>query len=97
VTFVAVVMHELGRVLGPGHGADPTSVMSVTLGAGTANRDRTTADLDVPDRDGGGPAGLHARGPRPAPPPTASMAPAPPSLNQDVGLMAWDLAVADLS
>ena len=35
------------------------------LGAGTANRDRTTADRDVPESDGGGPAGLHARVPRP--------------------------------
>jgi hypothetical protein len=56
-------MHELGHVLGLGHGADPTSVMSATLGAGTANRDRTTADRDVPESDGGGPAGLHARVP----------------------------------
>jgi hypothetical protein len=42
-TFETVVMHELGHVLGPGHGADPTSVMEATLGAGTGNRDRTTA------------------------------------------------------
>jgi hypothetical protein len=96
-TFEAVVMHEPGHVLGPGHGADPTSVMSATLGAGTGNRDRTTADRDVPDRDAGGPAGLHARVPRPVPPPTASADAAVPNLNQDVGLMAWDLAVADLS
>jgi hypothetical protein len=65
VTFEAVVMHELGHVLGLGQSADPTSVMEATLGAGTGNRDRTTADRDVPDRDGGGPAGLHARVPRP--------------------------------
>jgi predicted Zn-dependent protease len=65
VTFEAVVMHELGHVLGPGHGADPTSVMDATLGAGTADRNLTTADLDVPESDGGGPAGLHARVPRP--------------------------------
>ena len=26
-TFDTMVMHELGHVLGPGHGADPTSVM----------------------------------------------------------------------
>ena len=96
-TFETIVMHEPGHVLGPGHGADPTSVMDATLGAGTGNRNLTTADRDVPDRDGGGPAGLHARVPLPVPPPTAPTAPALPSLNQDVGLMAWDLAVADLS
>jgi hypothetical protein len=89
-TFDTMVMHELGHVLGPGHGADPTSVMDATLGAGTGNRDRTAADRDVPDRDGGGPAGLHARLPLPVPPPTASADPAPPSVNQDVGLMARD-------
>jgi hypothetical protein len=67
-TFEAVVMHELGHVLGLNPSVDPASVMCATLGAGTANRDRTTADLNVPESDGGGPAGLHARGPRPAPP-----------------------------
>jgi hypothetical protein len=53
------------------------------------------ADLNVPDADGGGASGLHARVPRPAPP--APTAPAPLNLNQNVGLMAWDLAVAELS
>jgi hypothetical protein len=93
--FETVVMHELGHVLGLGHSADATSVMSATLGAGTANRNLTVADLNVPDTDGGGASGLHARVPRPVPPaPTAA---APLSLSQKVGLMAWDLAVADLS
>ena len=68
--------------------------MYATLGAGTANRNLTVADLNVPDADGGAPAGLHARVPRPAPPPPTATA--PPSLNQNVGLMAWDAAVADL-
>jgi hypothetical protein len=88
-----VVMHELGHVLGLGHGADPTSAMDATLAAGTANRDVTAADLNVPDTDGGGASGLHARVFHPEPPPPA----APPSWNQNVGLMLWDLAVADLS
>jgi hypothetical protein len=97
--FETVVMHELGHVLGLGHGADPTSVMYATLEAGTANRNLTTADLNVPDGDGRGPAGLHARVLRPALPPSpgATAVPALPSLNQNMGLMAWDRAVADLS
>jgi hypothetical protein len=67
--------------------------MFATLGAGAANRNLTAADLNVPDTDGGGSSGLHARVFRPALPPAT----APPSLNQNVGLMAWDLALADLS
>jgi Matrixin len=95
--FETAVMHELGHVLGLGHSADATSIMFATLGAGAANRNLTVADLNVPDTDGGGGSGLHARVFRPAPPPTASTAQAPPTLNQNLGLMAWDLAVADLS
>jgi hypothetical protein len=95
--FETVVMHELGHVLGLGHGADPTSVMYATLGAGTAKRNLTVADLNVPDGDGGGSAGLHARLAPPVLPPAAATAPAPPSMSQNVGLMVWDLAVADLS
>jgi hypothetical protein len=91
--FESVVMHEVGHVLGLGHSADPTSVMHATLAAGTANRNLTVADLNVPDGDGGNASGLHARVLRPAPP----SAPAPATLNQNLGLMAWDLAVADLS
>ena len=53
------------------------------------------ADLNVPDADGGGASGLHARVIRPMPPPAAAAI--PPTLNQNLGLMAWDLAVADLS
>ena len=53
------------------------------------------ADQNVPDGDEGGPAGLHARVPGPTPLPAAATA--PPSLNPNLGLMAWDLAVADLS
>ena len=34
--------------------------MFATLGAGAANRNLTVGDLNVPDGDGGGPAGLHA-------------------------------------
>jgi hypothetical protein len=87
-------MHELGHVLELGHSADPTSVMFATLGAGAANRNLIVADLNVPDTDRGGGSGLHARVSRPLPP--APAAPAPLSLNQNVGLMAWDAAVAEL-
>jgi hypothetical protein len=53
------------------------------------------AELNIPDGDGGGASGLHARVFRPALP-TATV-PTPSVLNQNVELMAWDLAVADLS
>jgi hypothetical protein len=53
------------------------------------------AELNVSDADDGGSSGLHAQVLRPVPPP-AEIA-APPTLNPNVGLMAWDLAVAELS
>ena len=87
------MVHELGHVLGLGHSADQTSVIYATLGAGTANRNLTVTDLNVPDADGGGTAGLHARVARPVP----ILAAAFPSLEQNIALMAWDLAVSDLS
>jgi hypothetical protein len=94
--FETVVMHELGHVLGLGHSANATSVMYATLAPGMANRNLTAADLNVPDTDGGGGSGLHARVPRLLPPAPTAAATAPLSLNQNFGLMAWDAAVADL-
>jgi hypothetical protein len=90
--FETVVMHELGHVLGLGHSADATSVMYATLGAGTANRNLTVADLNVPDADGGGGSGLHARVFRPAQPPATAAS----SLSQNVGILAWDAALESL-
>jgi hypothetical protein len=57
--FETIVLHELGHALGLGHSADDTSVMYATLAAGVARRALLTADLNIPDGDGG-PCGLHA-------------------------------------
>jgi hypothetical protein len=90
--FQTVVMHELGHSLGLGHSADSTSVMYATLAAGTADRNLNVADLNVPDADGGGASGLHARISRPVLPPAM----APPSSNLNPGILAWDAALSDL-
>jgi Matrixin len=57
--FEAIVLHELGHVLGLGHSMDPGSVMFATLDTGLAKLSLVTDDLDIPDTDSG-PRGLHA-------------------------------------
>jgi hypothetical protein len=62
------------------------------MAPGMANRNLSVADLNVPDGDGGGSSGLHARVFHPAPPPAA----AAPGSSQNVGILAWDAALAEL-
>jgi hypothetical protein len=64
-----------------------------TLAAGVADRTVTTQDLNIPDP----PAGADPQKALPLPHVIAPPLSAPPTLNQNVGLMAWDLAVAELS
>jgi hypothetical protein len=58
--FQTIVTHEIGHALGLGHNTNPASTMYATLATGTARRVLTTADLSIPDSDGGQPDALHA-------------------------------------
>jgi hypothetical protein len=93
--FETTVTHELGHALGLGHSAAPVSPMNETLATGMANRNVTAAHLNIPIR-----LRELTRSARlvthPVPPSSAAAAQAPPCMSQNVWLIAWDLALADL-
>jgi uncharacterized delta-60 repeat protein len=91
--FETTVLHELGHALGLGGGSDPSSPMYETLAAGTTARVVTVADLNIPDP----PAGADPQSARPLPHVLPAAPVAQPTLNQNVALMALDMAIADLS
>jgi hypothetical protein len=91
--FETTVLHELGHALGLGGGSDPSSPMYEILAAGTTARVVAVADLNIPDP----PAGADPQSARPLPHVTAAPVQAPTNFNQNVALMAWDMALADMS
>jgi hypothetical protein len=93
--FTTVMTHELGHAIGLGHSADGGSVMFASLATGATRRTMAVADLNLADTDGAPADALHARVARPLQPAAPTVA--APTVNQNVGLMAWDLAVADLT
>jgi hypothetical protein len=94
--FETVVMHELGHALGLGHSTEATSVMYATLSAGAAKRVMTTADLNVPDSDDGGPCGLHAADSHSVTPQVVKPASAEADTVATSGRRAW-MALDDLA
>jgi hypothetical protein len=91
--FETTVLHELGHALGLGGGNDPTSPMYEILAAGTTARVVTVADLNIPDPPAGADPQSAAR--LKTAPPTCAQA--QPNLNQNIALMALDMAILDLS
>jgi hypothetical protein len=92
--FQTTVTHELGHALGLGHSTNVSSPMYESLASGLANRTVTTQDLNIPDPPEG--ADPQRAAPLSHVTPPAAPAPGSAALNQNVGIMAWDAALADL-
>jgi hypothetical protein len=90
--FRTTVFDEIGHAQWLGGGGDPSSPLNEILAAGTAARAVTVADLNIPKT----PAGADQQSGTMAAHVMPAAAAAAPTLNQNVALMAWDLAVSDM-